>query len=40
MAQFKDFLTNPAYIGGYNAIFSGNTADREKGSDASIIKKT
>lgn len=31
MSDFKDYFTDPNYIGGYNAILSGNHADRNKG---------
>ena len=31
MSDFKEYFTNPNYIGGYNAILSGNTNDRQKG---------
>lgn len=31
MSEFNEFFTNPDYIGGYNAILSGNKDDRNKG---------
>lgn len=31
MSEFNDFFTNPDYIGGYNAILSGDKSDRNKG---------
>lgn len=31
MNEFLDYFTNPNYIGGYNAIMSGNVSDKEKG---------
>ncbi|MFW2177528.1 MULTISPECIES: DUF4435 domain-containing protein [unclassified Moraxella] len=31
MAEFKDYFTNPNYIGGYNAMLSGDVRDRTQG---------